>query len=82
MAIRISNSVPVPDPAKNPKTRRGRKGDGRQAAICALALGQSFLLNSSIKSAGVLRWWARAKYPDRDFRAETEGDKTRIWRIK
>jgi hypothetical protein len=82
MSIKICDSVPVPADNKNPKTRKGRKGDGRQEAILALNVGQSFYLKTTINSASSLRWWARARHPDRDFRAEAEKEGVRIWRTK
>jgi hypothetical protein len=82
MSIKISDTVPTPAPNENPKTRKGRKGDGRQETILALNVGQSFYLKTSIKSAGSLRWWARAKHPERDFVAKADKDGVRIWRTK
>jgi hypothetical protein len=82
MSIKISDSVPTPAENENPKTRKGRKGDGRQEAILALDVGQSFYLKTSTSSAGTLRWWARARHPDRDFAAKSEGGGVRIWRTK
>ena len=80
--IKISDSVPPPKENENPKTRKGRKGDGRQDAILSLKVGQSFFLKASIKSAGVLRWAARLKHPDRNFVAKTENGGCRIWRTE
>lgn len=94
MSIKISGSHPMPDPNKNPKTRKGRKGDGRQMAILNLLVGESFWIPTTISSVCGLRHWARARYPDRDFTAEagkedktdkTDGtgkDGVRIWRTK
>lgn len=82
MSIKISDSVPPPAENNNPRTRKGRKGDGRQEAILQLEIGQSFFLKASIKSAGTLRWWARARHPERDFAAKSERDGVRIWRTK
>jgi len=82
MSIKICDSVPTPAENENPKTRKGRKGDGRQEAILALNVGQSFYLKTSVSSAGGLRWWARARHPDRDFTAKKEKDGVRIWRTK
>jgi hypothetical protein len=82
MTIKISDGVPVPSENVNPKTRKGRKGDGRQEAILALQVGQSFYLKTTIQSASSLRWWARARYPDRDFAAKSEKDGVRVWRTK
>jgi len=78
--IKISTGVPVPNGKL--KTRLGRKGDGRQQAILALKVGESFYLKTSVKSAGVLRWWARARHADRDFVAKAEGNGVRIWRTQ
>lgn len=82
MSIRIIDSVPAPAENENPKTRKGRKGDGRQEAILALEVGQSFHLKASMSSAGVLRWWAKGRYESRDFTAKKEKDGVRIWRTK
>lgn len=82
MSIRITDSVPAPAENENPKTRKGRKGDGRQEAILSLEIGQSFHIKASIKSAGSLRWWAKARHPDRDFVAKTEKEGVRVWRTK
>lgn len=82
MSIKISDSVPAPAENENPKTRKGRKGDGRQGAILALSIGQSFYIKTSIKSASSLRWWAKARHPDRDYAAKAEKDGVRIWRTK
>lgn len=82
MNIKISDLVPAPAQNENPKTRKGRKSDGRQEAILALQVGQSFHLKASMSSAGVLRWWARARYENRDFTAKKEKDGVRIWRTK
>lgn len=76
--LKITDSVPAPKPSK----RKGRKGDGRQEAILALKTGESFFLQSSINSAGVLKWWARNKFPDREYAAKKEADGVRIWRTK
>lgn len=80
--IKISDSVPSPAENENPKTRKGRKGDGRQQAILSLQINQSFYIKTSIKSASSLRWWAKARHPDRDFAAKTEKEGVRIWRTK
>jgi hypothetical protein len=82
MNIKICDSVPAPAENENPKTRKGRKGDGRQQAILALNVGQSFYLKTTISSASSLRWWAKAKHSDRDFVAKAEKDGVRIWRTK
>ena len=82
MSIKISNSHPAPAENENPKTRKGRKGDGRQEAILALEPGQSFHLKASIKSASSLRWWCRARHPERDFTAKSDDGGVRIWRTK
>lgn len=82
MSIKISDSVPAPAENENPKTRKGRKGDGRQEAILSLQVGQSFYLKASIKSAGSLRWWAKARHADRDYTAKAEKEGVRIWRTK
>lgn len=82
MRIKICDSVPAPAENQNPKTRKGRKGDGRQEAILALQVGQSFYLKTTIKSASSLRWWAKARHPERDFSAKAEKAGVRIWRRK
>lgn len=82
MSIEISNSHPAPEQNSNPKTRKGRKGDGRQKVILALEVGQSFHINTSIKSASGLRHWAKARHPHRDFTAQADLDGVRIWRTK
>lgn len=81
MNIRITDKVPPPQNGQ-PKKRKGRKGDGRQDAILALKVGESFFLKTSIKSASSLRHWARAKHEERDFTAKTEKDGVRIWRTQ
>lgn len=80
--IKISSSHPAPDLNSNPKTRKGRKGDGRQEAILALEVGQSFHLKTSIKSASGLRHWARARHEHRNFTAQSEDGGVRVWRTK
>lgn len=85
--IKIDTNIPIPNgnalhSSGRPKTRSGRKGDGRQQAILKLEVGHSFFLKTSIKSLMVLRWWARAKHPNREFTAAEEGNGARIWRTK
>lgn len=82
MSIKISNNHPAPAKNENPKTRKGRKGDGRQDAILALQIDESFWIKTTIKSASSLRWWARARHPERDFAAKSEKDGVRLWRTK
>jgi hypothetical protein len=86
MTINISDKFPAPKPDEQAKTRKGRKGDGRQEAILKLQVGESFWVETSIQSASSLRWWARAKEPDRMFTAKTEIQRTkkgvRIWRTE
>jgi len=85
--IKIDTNIPVPThnpmhSSGRPKIRSGRKGDGRQEAILKLAIGHSFFLKASISSAGVLRWWARARFPERDFLVAQDGKGVRTWRTK
>lgn len=80
MNINITDKIPPPKKDEQPKTRKGRVGDGRQDAILALKVGESFFLRTSVKSAGSLRHWARAKHEDRDYAAKSEKDGCRIWR--
>lgn len=82
MSIDITDKIPLPKKDENPKTRKGRVGDGRQDAILALQVGQSFFVKTTIKSASGLRHWARARHEDRDFTAKKEKDGTRIWRTQ
>lgn len=82
MSIKICDTIPVPAENPNPKTRQGRTGDGRQAAILALLVGQSFYLKASISTAGSLRWWAKARHPERQYTAKKEKEGVRIWRTK
>jgi hypothetical protein len=85
--IKIDTNIPMPkhNPTHwtgRPKLRSGRKGDGRQEAILKLEVGHSFFLKTSESSAGVLRWWARARFPERDFVVAREGKGVRTWRFK
>lgn len=81
MAMEITDRYPLPTPT--PVGRRvGRKGDGRQEAISKLRVGDSFDLEASTSSVCVLCWWARAKFPAREFTYRKEGEKVRIWRSK
>ena len=82
MSIKICDSIPAPPENENPKTRKGRKGDGRMEAILALNVGQSFYLKASISTSCSLRWWAKAKNPERQYTAKKEKDGVRIWRTK
>lgn len=79
--INITGKVPIPPDADKHKDR-GRKSGGRQEAICKLVVGESFWLKTSMSSMSALRWWAKAKFPDRQFYAEQEGRGVRIWRTK
>lgn len=81
MAMQITNRYPLPTPT--PAGRRvGRKGDGRQETISRLKVGDSFDLECSASSACVLCWWAKARFPEREFTYRKEGDGVRIWRSK
>lgn len=82
MTIKISDSVPAPEAEKQQKARKGRKGDGRQEAILKLKVGESFWLKTSISSASSLKWWAKARHPEREYTAAKEKDGTRIWRTR
>lgn len=81
MAMEISNRYPLPV-ERSDAAKRGRKGDGRQGAMCGLKVGESFHLAASASSACALRWWAKAKFPDRNFTVRKEEDGVRIWRTK
>jgi|KBSSwiStaDraftv2_1062776.scaffolds.fasta_scaffold194541_6 hypothetical protein len=80
MTFPISNKHPLP--TERTTIRHGRKGDGRQEAIMALEVGQSFFLGSTMNSVSSLRWWATSKFPEREFTARKEGSGVRIWRTK
>jgi hypothetical protein len=81
MHLPIVSDVPLPSTTRK-KGRSGRPGDGRQEAILALQVGESFWVKTSISSACSLRWWAGAKLPERDWTMAPESGGVRIWRTK
>jgi hypothetical protein len=80
MTIEISDKYPLPERKRKKST--GRVGDGRQEAISKLEVGSSFWLPTTMSSMGTLRWWAVARYPEREFVLQPEGSGVRIWRSK
>lgn len=77
--IKITNTHPIPKGQAQKKRRPGRKSE-RQEAISQLQVKDSFFLKTSISSVSTLIWWAKARFPGREFTSETENDGVRIWR--
>lgn len=81
MILPIDKKVPVPEDAGK-RVKSGRRGDGRQETMLALRIKESFWLPTSRSSASTLRWWAKAREPEREWTLAEEEGGVRIWRIK
>jgi len=83
MAIEITDRYPLPVMRHVPVSPQGRKGDGRMEAVSKLRVGWSFHMDISKSSVSVLLWWAKARFPDREFTyRQEEGGGVRVWRSK
>jgi hypothetical protein len=82
MTMEISSQYPLP--VERPSgSAVGRKSDGRQKVISTLKVGESFHLDANMGSVCALRWWAKARFPEREYTARKEvTGGVRIWRTK
>lgn len=82
MAIELTDRFPLPAVRPAVTSKQGRKSDGRLDAVSRLRVGWSFHLAISKSSVSVLLWWARARFPEREFTFRQEDGGVRIWRTK
>ena len=71
--FKIEKGIPIPE----------GKGTGRKIKypFNKMEVGDSILCDKrSVLSAG--NSWARRNFPERKFKSQKEGDKTRLWRVK